>query len=862
MPKLIPLVLAAILALPSQRSNRPEALPSAAEFPPQDRALWFFVSEDIIRNASAKRLVDAPASPDTVRFLAAAKNLEGLLATLRRIVDTEPRRIPDALEAMGESVWEFRGDSAQIRANAETLRRIAADARLRLTELPREEAARAGRVLLMIDAQLSPDRNAYSTGLARFVEQYRGTEAALLAEVDLIANRGVSQQMLDALDAFAQAHPGTRAAAKALYEKGFQWHTINTLGTIEPRGTDPSTRFMRVLAVVNELESGRYPTCEWTEKAPSLISEFFFPDDARIPPDNLDRVIGAIEEFAATHFQLDPAYPAASGVGYLLVSRLPALYEQKGQRTTGMDETFARLERRVVDAAAVRYLRGMFHLLVPRSETPEARSARLDRVRQELRAVSMEGRALVHRQALATLASLDFGEKRYGDARASFQKYATSYPDSNWSMVAMLRIGQCDEALGDAGAAAQAYLNAARNQPGVTIAQVLGHEYAARAFETTGEFALALEAHQKALDSWNTPSARYTTYWRRAASADDPFAVREDAAEVTRESLEPRIAQLRQSLAVSGGARVERVRMLVARGRYDEALEQSQRLIAESPALALAREARELGHHARLARALEWAAVDRPPADEARALVELETLAREPLDFSVTAARIARASLQARRGERSQAEPALTEALTDWRAAQRVTPPAAGLETDVAEIRRAVFLPHGGEIYASGRWNDFAWPATPPPFTLVNSDVRVKRHDGVVTRVTLIQDFAGEHRTVFFNTGQIAVLQKMITTLGGTKRREPRQIMETPNQPVGDSMQILALWTRLFPARPGHWGGWELETYPVITEIEFTNAERTRAGVRVTIGYSGATVELEKEAGRWIAKRLTNQWIT
>jgi hypothetical protein len=30
----------------------------------------------------------------------------------------------------------------------------------------------------------------------------------------------------------------------------------------------------------------------------------------------------------------------------------------------------------------------------------------------------------------------------------------------------------------------------------------------------------------------------------------------------------------------------------------------------------------------------------------------------------------------------------------------------------------------------------------------------------------------------------------------------------------------------------------------------------------VTIGYSGATVELDKENGNWIARRLTNWWIT
>lgn len=55
---------------------------------------------------------------------------------------------------------------------------------------------------------------------------------------------------------------------------------------------------------------------------------------------------------------------------------------------------------------------------------------------------------------------------------------------------------------------------------------------------------------------------------------------------------------------------------------------------------------------------------------------------------------------------------------------------------------------------------------------------------------------------------------------------------------------------------------WNLEAYPVVTSIRFTNPERTRAAAAVTIGYSGATVELERENGIWVAKRLTNMWIT
>ena len=79
----------------------------------------------------------------------------------------------------------------------------------------------------------------------------------------------------------------------------------------------------------------------------------------------------------------------------------------------------------------------------------------------------------------------------------------------------------------------------------------------------------------------------------------------------------------------------------------------------------------------------------------------------------------------------------------------------------------------------------------------------------------------------------------------------PGHVMETPNQPIGDSMQILTLWTKFFAARPGHWGGWEPEPNPVISEIRFADRERTKASARVTIGYSGGTVELEKENGRW-----------
>jgi hypothetical protein len=66
--------------------------------------------------------------------------------------------------------------------------------------------------------------------------------------------------------------------------------------------------------------------------------------------------------------------------------------------------------------------------------------------------------------------------------------------------------------------------------------------------------------------------------------------------------------------------------------------------------------------------------------------------------------------------------------------------------------------------------------------------------------------------------------------------RSDAQIMETPNQPVAESMNILALWNEFFPARPGHWGGYEFTSYPRAADV--------------TIGYSGAAVAFSRSAAR------------
>lgn len=110
-----------------------------------------------------------------------------------------------------------------------------------------------------------------------------------------------------------------------------------------------------------------------------------------------------------------------------------------------------------------------------------------------------------------------------------------------------------------------------------------------------------------------------------------------------------------------------------------------------------------------------------------------------------------------------------------------------------------------------------------------------------------------EHRTLLLG---------ILNRLGGTETRPPRYIMKTPNQPIGPSLEILALWKQFFPARPAHWGGWVLQTYPVVVRITFEDEARTRASVAVGIGYSGCTVHLERTDDGWSVVRLSSFWIT
>lgn len=850
-----------VLVLLSSLPQGPPAPDWQDDFPPQDSSLVWSLARAYERIDADHRFETAPADIGTIRALALAGDCDRLLASLRLIVDKHPERLAEALRFI--SLHELRGDTEQVTRHRDALLRIVADGRQRLDSLSREDAARVARAIVTVEDSLTRhDDPAHR--LRTLVDRYQGTEAALLAEVDLIMIvHTPSPEMIAALDAFVERHPGTTAAAKAIYQKGFQYSSSN-MNEYQPRDADPIAHFERVEAAVRELESGRYPQSYWTRQAPALIQGFSIFDRATISPRSLERLIAAFEDFAKDQFDAALRSEQQGLNEYVITSKLPRLYARRGDRTAQFEQFLSMLERSTKAPAAVALLRASYYLQAQDRETPEQRQSRLAKAKTALRTASGAGDEAGNRRALATIAAMEFQEGHCEAALPALREYVARFPATPWTWVAQVRIGQCEDAAGEFTPAIAAFRLASSAGADLPPARVLGHAYAGRVLEATGDIEAARDEYQRALDAWdNRFGQSYSTHVQRLQNPENPFSLGPDTAEIPKGWLIDRVSALTQALATPGGTPLAQARALLARGDFEEAETMAGRVLTDHPVSSVSADARYVLSLARLERGLVLANADHPDHDPARARAILDALSTQPVDFAVAAARMARATLRWLQGDNRDAqERELKAALADWHAQQVLREPSSDIEADLANIRQAVFLPRGGGVYAKTRWNAFTWSDVSAPFFIVNADLQVKLADGESRRYTIASRLPESDRVLFLETAQIELLERIIDSLGGTKVAEPTHIMQTPNQPVGGARQIVTLWSRLFPARPGHWGGWELETYPVITEIAFTNAERTKATAKVTIGYSGGTVELEKEAGRWIARRIAGFWIT
>ena len=841
----------------------PSAPPSALEYPPLDHRLWSLQHTGLSAKLADLRLARAPDDPETADLLMESDRLTDGVAVLRRAAEKYPDRIDRVFAILAQHSHRF--DDVKRPAYVDLLEELVSATRARLPGLSREQAARTARSLLGPENRLAGGRSSdYGRRLEEFVQEYDGTEAALLAEVDVLGDIRPMPAGVAALEEFVRDHEGTIVGAKALYRIGEQLHVNYAITGVEPRGADPTDRFLQVAEIVEDLENG-FPPCEWVERAPTLVTGFYASRRAVYAPENVSRVIEAYERFARRHFVLDYEAPEGYSINYLITNKLAAVYEASEMGITSMEDTFERLERGVDDVAAVRYLRAEFYKEQADDADPDTRGGWIQRAIETLEASASEGNGLYHRKALATLASLYFYERNYANALEAYDQYLTRYPESEWAWVAMLRVGQIYEASGDWESAASAYRRAADADGALPPARVLGYASAAHASEALGHFDAARRAYARALEAWDKDfGLTYSLQTAHAPTTDQPRIVY-TRPQVTERSLSDRVAELDRSTSSPEGALLESGRWLLAEERWEEARVPLERLVAEYPGSPMATEARYLAHLARFERALELGDIEQPDGDEVAALAELEALSREPWTFGVVAADMARAAIMWKGGATAEAEALTSQTLRTYRARQRdrqADESQSAFDGDVAAIRDVVFRPLGGGAYGHERWNAFSWPEELSPFVVVNPDVTVKLPNGDVTQVSVYRDPPGLDNVLFVTDDHLELFYRILDRLGGTERRRPRAAMETPNQPVGPSLDILALWKEFFAARPGHWGGWVLETYPIVARIEFLDDERTRASASVVVGYAGATVVLEKQDGVWVALRLTNRWVT
>lgn len=264
---LLPLIGAATLAR-QQFMREPQVV---SDFPASDELIRSYQLMGRRAEAAASALQTAPDRAATFDLLVKAGRTAEALTVLERITATRPAEMKAALPALDFAARDIGTDAAH--DYADRLRTSVAAAKRQLPGLDREAAAEIARVLVSVENELNIKQNDWAQRLQAFVAEYTGTREALLAEVDLLADRP-HPTMIDALDAFARAHPGTDAAAKAIYTKGFHLgHNGMSFG--ERPGHDPTERFFRVFEIYKELRSGRYPPSEWVTKAPTLVMTEF-----------------------------------------------------------------------------------------------------------------------------------------------------------------------------------------------------------------------------------------------------------------------------------------------------------------------------------------------------------------------------------------------------------------------------------------------------------------------------------------------------------------------------------------------------------------------------------------------------------
>ena len=775
------------------------------------------------------------------------RQLEAVKAA-RALLTAPPGEIAQGLNILRDRFHILNDDGTALRPAVIAL---VAEIKEHVAMLPAKEGAEPAMALIWMEYSLDRgNEDAHKRRLAEFLKKYDGTPAQIHYAISQVQNenRYEASKMRARSYQLARQYVGTEYGAHALYDLGFRYaHDAVT----RPPQPDPTARFLEVLAIVKELQSGRFPKSEWVDKAPSLLYDFsvFQPQFA---PGNIARMADAFKGFILSELARGADVP---NIGFLMSYRIGRLKNEGENSLPLIESVIADLARSPAGPDYARSARAAFYLGVLQdnsmNEFPITPARAAAAARESLDLLAKSASPQVRAQALADLASMEFHLGRYREARGLYLQFVQDFSSSDWAWVAALRAAEALEALGDAkGAAAEYEAVAARfnSQPaGAALALVA----AADARDASGDFVAAAANYKAALALWGETVGRIMIYTAPAEGAR-PVPKPERFNSLTSDVIAAKLARLSGAVTPEGALLYEGRRAL-DNDKPRDAIAPLQRLIKLFPR---SREAAEAPTHLRRAR-FELALV--AGSSQSRA-TELAALARDTSDSIGWAARLAQAAVLLERGRASEAEAMTTSTLAAWHA-RRPAPPASldAFDRDAAAIRAVLFTAEGRRVMGNG-WNAFDWPAKPAPYAFVNREFVIKTPDGKESTRGGVFMAPADMRIIFAGTDDIRNLRAILDKIGGTDTREPAAVMETPNQPVGLSAAIGDMWSKLFHVRPGHWGGWVLTTYPYVSKIEFDRDGHALA--HVTVGYSGGAVEFEKQNGVWVAKRIVNVWIT
>ena len=218
--RIVGILLVTALAAPVLLGQSPPADPWL-DLPSYDSTMLWYLRQGASVKEAKRLLAQNSASPETFKRLVGAGRRDDALLLLKRTLElADAEQTIAAVHALSETLFQFQHD--QTRSYTETIRQVIGPARALVARLPREDAARLAREMLTIDAALERNQSPSRTErLTQFARDYDGTEAALLAQVDLLMldPRQILRRIAD-LEQFARNHPGTNAGAKALFQAG------------------------------------------------------------------------------------------------------------------------------------------------------------------------------------------------------------------------------------------------------------------------------------------------------------------------------------------------------------------------------------------------------------------------------------------------------------------------------------------------------------------------------------------------------------------------------------------------------------------------------------------------------------------